>query len=73
MSSEQIFNNKSLKTPNTIDLGLNEVPNKSSGRVDINQLLSKVREKEKKQKKENFVFLSLIGSVVVITGIIASL
>jgi len=45
----------------------------SSKRVDINVLLSKVRDDEKKQKKENLVFFSLVASVVVITGIIASL
>tara|TARA_B110000438_G_C15475815_1_gene505142 strand:- start:135 stop:356 length:222 start_codon:yes stop_codon:yes gene_type:complete len=73
MSSEHIIYDKSLKTLNDIDTKLNKFQKKTSGRVDINQLLSKVREKEKKEKKENFVFLSLIGSVVVITGIIASL
>ena len=50
--------------------------NKSSSsnrRVDINDLLSRVRDNEKKQKKENLVFFGLIASVIVITGIIASL
>ena len=42
-------------------------------RVDINDLLSRVRDNEKKQKKENLVFFGLIASVIVITGIIASL
>ena len=46
---------------------------RSSRRVDINVLLSKVRDDEKKQKKENLVFFSLVASVIVITGIIASL
>ena len=45
----------------------------SNRRVDINVLLSKVRDDEKKQKKENLVFFSLVASVVAITGIIASL
>tara|TARA_A100000164_G_scaffold182309_1_gene162013 strand:+ start:636 stop:839 length:204 start_codon:yes stop_codon:yes gene_type:complete len=44
-----------------------------SNRVNINNLLTKVREQEKKEKKENILFLSLIGSVVLVTGIIASL
>ena len=35
--------------------------------------MAKVRESEKKQQKENFVFFTIIGSVVVATGIIASL
>ena len=47
------------KTPNT--------------KVDINHLLSRVRDEKKKERKENLLFLSLIGSVIVITGIIASL
>ena len=42
-------------------------------KVDINHLLSRVRDEKKRERKENLLFLSLIGSVVVITGIIASL
>ena len=42
-------------------------------RVDINDLLSRVRDNEKKQKKENLFFFGLVASVIVITGIIASL
>ena len=41
--------------------------------VDINDLLSRVRDEKKKERKENLLFLGLIGSVIVITGIIASL
>ena len=53
----------------------NRVSNRVSSdrRVDINDLLSRVRDDEKKQKKENLVFFGLIASVIVITGIIASL
>ena len=47
--------------------------NTKSNRVDINDLMSRVRDDEKKQKKENLVFFGLISSVVVVTGIIASL
>jgi hypothetical protein len=51
------------------------ISNRSSPnrRVDINDLLSRVRDDEKKQKKENLVFFGLVASVIVITGIIASL
>lgn len=42
-------------------------------KVDINHLLSRVRDEKKRERKENLLFLSLIGSVIVITGIIASL
>ena len=47
--------------------------NSRANRVDINELMSRVRDDEKKQKKENIVFFSLIATVIVITGIIASL
>ena len=42
-------------------------------KVDINILLNRVRSEKKREKKENLLFLSLIGSVIVVTGIIASL
>ena len=42
-------------------------------KVDINDLLSRAREDEKKQKKENLIFFGLIASIIAITGIIASL
>ena len=45
----------------------------SSRRVDINDLLSRARDDERKQKKENLVFFGLVASVIVITGIVASL
>ena len=53
----------------------NKTSNSSSSvrRVDINDLLSRARDDEKKQKRENLIFFSLIASVIVITGIIASL
>tara|TARA_B100000029_G_C16881146_1_gene706772 strand:- start:223 stop:408 length:186 start_codon:yes stop_codon:yes gene_type:complete len=47
--------------------------NTRTNRVDINDLMSRVRDDERKQKKENIVFFSLVASVIVITGIIASL
>ena len=51
----------------------NTTSRNTSNKVDINDLLSRVRDDEKKQKKENLVFFGLIASVIVITGIIASL
>ena len=50
-----------------------EVKKTPNIKVDINDLLSKVRDEKKRERKENLLFLSLIGSVIVITGIIASL
>jgi len=51
----------------------NTTSRSTNNKVDINDLLSRVRDDEKKQKKENLVFFGLIASVIVITGIIASL
>ena len=42
-------------------------------KVDINILLNRVRNEKKKERKENLLFLGLIGSVIVVTGIRASL
>ena len=61
MSGDQVNYNKISKSSS------------SNRRVDINDLLSRVRDDEKKQKKENLVFFGLIASVIVITGIVASL
>ncbi len=68
------INNHSLNATNNAKLEVNESRTKiHSGRVNINNLLSKVRAEQKKQKKNNLVFVGLIGSIVIITGIIASL
>ena len=56
-----------------VGMKVNEYRTKSSGRVNINNLMSKVRADHKKKRKENLVFVGLIGSIVVIIGIIASL
>ena len=45
---------------------------KSKIKVDINTLMDRVREEKKKEKKENLIFVSLIASVILITGAIAS-
>ena len=52
---------------------LNKIPKDySSKKVDINDLLSRVRQEKIKEQKENYIFLGLICGVVAITGIIAS-
>ena len=66
-------NNHTVDVSKDLGMKVNESQTKNSGRVNINNLMSKVREDYKKQKNENLVFYGLIGSVVVITGIIASL
>ena len=66
------INNHSLGTPNKLEMKINESQNGKSRRVNIDNLMSKVRANQKKQRKENLVFVGLIGSIVVISGIIAS-
>ena len=69
MSAEKIIyeeqNQIDLKTPK-----LSEV--KFSGRVDMNDLLARVRKEENKVNKENFVFFGLISALVLVVGIILS-
>ena len=65
--------NRSAEAPNNAGMKVNEFQTKRFGRVNINNLMSKVRADHKKKKNENLVFVGLIGFVVVITGIIASL
>ena len=67
------INNHTVDASKDLGMKVNESQIKNSGRVNINNLMSKVRADYKKQKNENLVFYGLIGSVVVITGIIASL
>ena len=62
MSGEQLTAKDLNKTPIA----------QSSKRVDINDLLSKVRQEKNKEKKENYIFLGIICGAVVVTGIIAS-
>ena len=47
--------------------------NNKDHKVDINILLNRVRGEQKKERNENILFLSLIASVIIVTGIIASL
>jgi hypothetical protein len=42
-------------------------------KININDLLNKVREEKTKERKENYMFLGLVISVLAVTGIIASL
>ena len=71
MSTEQF--NKNPDTQLMIDsLEAVEVKKKRPQRVDINNLIERVREEKKKEKKENLIFISLIASAVLITGAIAS-
>ena len=72
MRGDQLATDRNIKVPN---LNYRKVSRKRSSntKVDINDLMSRVRESEKKQKKENLVFFGIVASVIAITGIIASL
>lgn len=41
-------------------------------RVNINDLLARVREEQKKQNKVNFTFFGIFASLVIVVGIILS-
>ena len=69
MSGEQLTAKESF---NTSEVQLSKNLNTAS-RVNINDLLSKVKQEEKKEKKDNYIFLGLICAVIAFTGIVASL
>ena len=43
---------------------------KVSGRVDINHLLARVRDKKHQENKINFIFFALFGLLILVVGII---
>tara|TARA_B100001123_G_C14964269_1_gene888984 strand:- start:91 stop:297 length:207 start_codon:yes stop_codon:yes gene_type:complete len=47
--------------------------NQKKLKVNINDLLYKVREEKSKERKENYMFLGLVVGLLAVTGIIASL
>ena len=69
MSAEKILhveqNQNVLKAP-----ALREI--KFSGRVDINDLLTRARKIKEKENKINLVFFGLISALVLVVGIILS-
>ena len=69
MSGEQFTAKVSINTP---EVQLSKNSNTAS-RVNIHELLSKVRQEQVKEKKENYIFLGLICAVIAVTGVIASL
>ena len=62
MSGEQLIAKDLNKNPKAY----------ASKKVDINNLLSKIRQEKNKERKENLIFVGLICGVVAVTGIIAS-
>ena len=69
MSGEQLTAKKLI---NTSEVQLSKNSNTAS-RVNINDLLLKVRQEQEKEKTENYIFLGLICAVITVTGVIASL
>jgi len=65
MSAEQI-NINTVETQKVVD---NDIPTK----VDINQLLSRVRLEQKKENKSNFIFFVIVAFVILAVGITLSL
>tara|TARA_B100000029_G_scaffold499367_1_gene569679 strand:+ start:1339 stop:1545 length:207 start_codon:yes stop_codon:yes gene_type:complete len=68
MSGEQITHKELNKTPS-----MSSYSNSNGKRVNINNLLRNIRDEKSKEKKENYLFLGLVVSVLAVTGIIASL
>ena len=52
---------------------LNHFTNEKKSKVDINDLLNRIRVEKNKKKRENYILLGLICTVLVVTGITASL
>ena len=71
MSAEKIID---IKKENTIILKTPEEVNKrkTSGRVDINNLMARARIEQRKENKTNLVFLGLFSTLILIIGTILS-
>ena len=72
MSGEQITNN-SVETQNFEGEQYSLKDSRRKQRVDINDLLNKVRLAQKKEKMESTIFFGLVAAVIVITGVIVSI
>ena len=69
MSVEKITINKKESLASLVTPKVNII---SSGRVDINDLLARVRRKKEKENKINLVFSGLICTLILVVGIILS-
>ena len=70
MSTEKIIH---VDAKNLINLKSPEInPKKSTGRVDINHLLARVRKEQQKDNKTNLLFFGLFVTLIVISGILLS-
>ena len=74
MSGEQITNTSVETQIIEDDLHSLEIsPSKTKNRVDINDLLNKVRLAKKKERMESTIFFGLVAAVIVVTGVIVSI
>ena len=69
MSTEKIIKKKQI--PST-SMTSEESRGKTSSRVNINHLIARVKEQEKKENKTNLIYLSLFGVLILSVGIILS-
>ena len=71
MSAEKIID---IKEENTIILKTAEEVNnkKTSGRVDINTLMARARNEQRKENKTNLIFLGLFAALILVVGTILS-
>ena len=72
MSAEKIANVDNQNTMQPILETPKAVVKEFPGRVDINNLLARVREKKKRESKNNLIFFGLFTSVILVVGIILS-
>ena len=74
MSGEQIT--KDLVEIQNLEGGLHTLRDpstKTKKRVDINDLLNKVRLAQKKEKMESIIFFGLVAAAIIVTGIVVSI
>ena len=71
MSAEKIID---IKEENTIILKTAEEVDKkkTSGRVDINTLMARARNEQRKENKTNLIFLGLFAALIPVVGTILS-
>tara|TARA_B100000029_G_scaffold180898_2_gene178641 strand:- start:927 stop:1130 length:204 start_codon:yes stop_codon:yes gene_type:complete len=67
MSGEQITSKELNETL------VDKKPQIKNKRVNINDLLGRIREENTKQKKENYMYVGIVVGVLAVTGVIASL
>ena len=69
MSAEKINNKKNILTATVTP---EDSEKTTSGRVDINNLIARVRLEKQKENKINLIFFGLIIALVVVVGTILS-